>query len=65
MRLTWTPGQYYYMNGDRKINLGSKYPTISVNWERGLKGIFHSSGSYERWEVDCQYNVPLGLMRNL
>lgn len=65
IRLTWTPGQYYYMNGDRKINLGSKYPTISVNWERGLKGIFHSSGSYERWEVDCQYNVPLGLMRNL
>lgn len=65
LRLTWTPGQYYYMNGDRKINLGSKYPTLSVAWERGLKHVLPGSGSYERWEVDCQYNLPLGLMRNL
>ena len=34
VRLTWTPGQYYYMTGDRKVNLHSKYPSISVDWER-------------------------------
>ena len=63
--LTWTPGQYYYMNGHRKVNLYSKYPTISVDWERGISGVLKSSGSYERIEVDLQHNIPLGLMRDI
>ena len=44
VRLSWTPGQYYYMNGDRKVNLHSKYPSISVDWERGISGVLQSSG---------------------
>ena len=65
VRLTWTPGQYYYMSGDRKINLHSKYPTVSVDWERGISGVMHSTGKYERIEVDFQHNIPLGLMRDI
>lgn len=65
VRLTWTPGQYYYMNGDRKVNLRSKYPSISVDWERGVHGVFQSTGVYERVEVDVQHSIPLGLMRDL
>ncbi len=38
VRLTWTPGQYYYMSGDRKINLHSKYPhrfrTLGARYQR-------------------------------
>ena len=64
VRLTWTPGQYYYMNGDRKVNLLSKYPSFSVDWERGIDGVFKSTGTYERIEVDIQHSIPLGLMRD-
>ena len=28
IRLEWTPGMYYYMNGNRKINVGSFFPTF-------------------------------------
>ncbi len=65
MRLTWTPGQYYYMNGRRKVNLHSHYPTFSIDWERGIKGVFPNSGEYERMELDVQYVLPLGPMRDL
>lgn len=65
VRLTWRPGQYYYMDGDRKVNLHSRYPTVSVDWERGISGILSSSSVYERVEVDFQYNLPVGLMRDL
>ena len=65
VKLRWSPGQYYYMNGDRKINLHSRYPTISAEWERGIKGILPGSGAYERVEVDFQHNIPLGLMRDI
>lgn len=63
--LTWTPGLYYYMNGARKINLYSRYPTISVDWERGIGGVLPNSGTYERIELDYQHQIPIGLMRTL
>jgi hypothetical protein len=65
VRVDWTPGQYYYMKGNSKINLHSDYPTFSVDWERGLKGILNSTGKYERWEVDMQHHISLGLLNNL
>ena len=52
VKLSYTPGQYYYMNGKRKVNLYSRYPTFSVEWERGIEGILCNSGTYERVEVD-------------
>lgn len=53
------------MNGKRKINLHSLYPTFSVDYERGIKGVFKSTGEYERIEFDLQHQIRLGLMRNI
>ena len=64
-RLEWTPYLYYYMNGKRKINLRSDYPTFSVDYERGVKGVFKSTGEYEKVEFDLQHQIRLGLMRNI
>ena len=65
LRVEWTPFLYYYMNGKRKINLRSLYPTFSVDYERGIKGVFKSTGEYERIEFDLQHQIRLGLMRNI
>lgn len=65
VRLSWTPGMYYYMSGKRKVNLRSNYPTFIVDWERAIKGVFKSSGEYERFELDMQHRIRLGPMRNI
>lgn len=65
IRLEWTPKLYYYMNGKRKMNLYSRYPTFSVDWERGIKGVFRSTDRYERFEFDVQQEFNLGGMRSL
>ena len=65
IRVEWTPALYYYMNGKRKINLRSDYPTFSVDYERGIEGVFKSTGEYERIEFDLQHKIRLGLMRNI
>lgn len=65
VRVKWTPGMYYYMNGKRKMNLHSYYPTFSIDYERGIKGIFHSTGEYEKVEFDIQHKVKMDLMRNI
>lgn len=65
MRLEWTPGQYYYMDGRRKINLFSYYPTLSIDWERGISGVLGTTGKYERIEVDIQQKFRFGGIRYL
>lgn len=65
VRIEWTPGLYYYMNGRRKMNVKSKMPTFILDYERGLKGIFGSSDAHERWEFDVQQKIKLGQIRTL
>ena len=50
IKLEWTPGMYYYMNGNRKINIGSFYPTFKLDYERGIR-VFKNSTEYERLEL--------------
>ena len=59
IRIEWTPGMYYYMNGRRKMNVGSSMPTFMLDYERGIKGVFKSTGAHERWEFDIQQNLKL------
>lgn len=65
IRIEWTPGMYYYMNGGRKMNVGSKLPTFMLDYERGIKGVFNSTGAHERWEFDVQQNIKLGGIRSI
>ncbi|MBQ7554224.1 MAG: hypothetical protein IJT46_07730 [Bacteroidaceae bacterium] len=65
MRVSFTPGQYYYMDGARKVNLHSSYPTFIFEWEKGIGGVWKNSTIYDRFEVDVQDDLPLGLQRTL
>ena len=59
IKIKYTPGQYYYMNGHRKVKLYSHYPTFSLDYERGIKGVFKSTGGFERLEFDMQHQIRL------
>ncbi len=48
--LTYTPRQYYYRIGQRKVRTESQWPTFVLNYERGINGFLGSTNSYERWE---------------
>ena len=63
--IEWTPGMYYYMNGRRKMNVGSSMPTFMLDYERGIKGVFKSTGAHERWEFDIQQNLKLSGIRSI
>lgn len=64
IRLEWTPGMYYYMNGDRKVNVGSFYPTLTVDYERGIR-LLKNSGTYERIEFGVEQTVNLQNIQSL
>lgn len=44
---------------------GLRGPVITAAWEHGLKGIFNSDISYDRWELDGAYILPLQCTRSL
>lgn len=56
LRVEWTPGMHYYMNGHRKINVGSRYPTFLIDYERGIK-VMKNSGEYERFEFSAEQKI--------
>ena len=58
LRLEWTPGLYYYMNGNRKTDVGSHYPTFVADFERGIP-IMHNSGSYSRLELSAEQRIRI------
>ena len=65
LRVEWTPGMYYYMNGNRKMNVGSGMPTFIFDYERGLKDVFNSNDEHERMEFEVQQKIKLNQIRSL
>lgn len=55
VRLEWTPGQYFYMDRNKKVDVYSPYPTIAIDYEAGLKGVLGSTSRYSRVELDISY----------
>jgi len=44
------PGQKYIQYPNRKMPLGSKYPTFSFNYTKGFKTIFGSDVNFDKWQ---------------
>ena len=65
IRIEWTPGLYYYMNGRRKMNVGSSMPTFIFDYERGVRGVFNSNDEHERFELEMQHKIKLNQIRTL
>lgn len=57
LKVVWHPGMYYYVSGDRKVNLGSLAPRFALDVEQGVSGIFGSRGVYTRAELDVQHKL--------
>lgn len=64
LRVEWTPGQYYYTAGHRRIPLYSRWPTFMADAEYGLSTVSAPTG-YTRLEGGATYRLPLFALRSL
>jgi len=62
--LSYTPGQKYMTEPNRKVILGSKWPTFTLNYNRGWKGPFTSQVDYDYLGFNIYQNVLLGTLGN-
>jgi len=48
--VSFKPGQKYIQFPDRKVPLGSKYPTFALNYTKGFKDILGSDVNFDKWK---------------
>ena len=59
--IIWKPGCKYIEFPDRKISIGSKYPTFNFSFTQGLHNILGSDVDYSKWQFGISDNLNLKL----
>ena len=62
VRLEYTPFQKYRREPLEKIILGSKWPTVYVEWRKGISNVLASKVDFDYLEFGLQQTLNLGLV---
>ena len=62
---SWVPGAKYIEYPDRKVNIGSGYPTFNLSVTKALPGIFGADANYTKWRLNISDEMNLGLAGEL
>ncbi|AKQ46883.1 hypothetical protein TH63_16575 [Rufibacter radiotolerans] len=60
--LAFRPGAEYISHPDRKINLGSEWPTFTLVYKKGISGLLGSDVDYDFLTVGVEDELALGLL---
>jgi len=61
VNITWQPGARYIELPDRKVNIGSRYPTLSAGITQGIQGVMGSDVNYTKWRFSVSDNLNFKL----
>ena len=59
---SFQPGQQFVELPDRKIPFGSKYPTFSISYAKGIPGVGNSVVDFDKWSFAVQDNMNFKLL---
>ncbi len=59
--LQFQPGQRFIEFPDRKISMGSNYPTLEAQYEKGWNGVLGSNVDFDKWQFSVWDQVNLKL----
>ncbi|MEO0065842.1 MAG: hypothetical protein RI983_1168 [Bacteroidota bacterium] len=62
---SWIPGAKYIEYPDRKVNIGSGYPTFNLSVTKALPGMFGADADYTKWRLNISDEMNLGLAGEL
>ncbi len=57
--LSYQPGQRYIQYPYTKVAIGSKYPTLELQYSKGIKSIFNSDVDFDKWRLSIFDNMNL------
>ena len=59
--ISFKPGQRYIQYPFNKIPIGSKYPTFTLNYSKGISNVLGSNVDFDKWNfvIDHNFNMKL------
>ncbi len=60
--INWLPGANYIEFPDRKVNIGSDYPTINASITKGIPNFLGSDVDFTKWRVSINDDLDLKLL---
>ena len=64
IRLSYTPFQKYSREKDRKVILGSKWPTFEFQYQKGWKDVLTSAVDFDYLQFEIYQDIILGVFGN-
>jgi len=64
INIDYTPGQRYMSEPDRKVVLGSKWPTFGLAYRKGWNSLLKSISDYDYLEMSMRQNLIFGPLGN-
>lgn len=61
IRIEWRPGNKYIEFPDRKISIGSRYPSFMISYTKGLPTFLGSDVDYDKWRFEISDDLNLKL----
>jgi hypothetical protein len=55
----WRPGMHYIEYPESLVPLGSKYPTLTFSYTKGISGLLGSNADYDKWRFSVSDNLNL------
>src|SRR5262249_14821037 len=55
------PGQQYIESPNNKIPIGSKYPLLSLSYQKGIEGIAGSDVNFDKWKFTVSDDINFKL----
>jgi hypothetical protein len=65
VEVEYQPGQRFMEMMNRKISIGSKYPTFSLSYQHGWKDVFNSITDFDKWSFSIRDVINLKLKGTL
>ncbi|MGZ8561960.1 MAG: DUF5686 family protein, partial [Flavisolibacter sp.] len=59
--VSYQPGMYYIQYPNSKVPVGSKYPTMELNYTKGIKGLLSSDINFDKWNFAVYDNMNFKL----
>jgi hypothetical protein len=64
LSLSYTPGQRYMREPNRKVVLGSKFPTFTITHKKGWDKLFTSDIDFDFMEASIDQRIQIGALGN-
>ena len=62
--ISYTPGLKYMREPDRKVRLGSKWPTFTLTHRKGWSGLLSSDIDFDYLQASVEQNLVFGVLGN-